>query len=212
MFAQGDIPWDRVIQSIVLFFCTTVLSFLVGRWWGRYRARKQWESREFTGRLLLSLNIFQDGMLKIRTIFERALHEVFVNPLAVAKVQAASMRTTADNPIVPLDPADRRFLMTFVINFVSECFRDGLLRYDAGEKVRPVPYLLFLTCEVLDETMFRKIRVMMIRKELMDNFPYMEMHPQLEREKDHVRMKALRQSVALYKAEPALFHPIEIYV
>jgi hypothetical protein len=212
VFAQLEIPWDRVVQAIVLFFCTTVLSFFIGRWWGNYRARKQWESREFTSRFQVSLNIFQDNTLKIRTLFERPLHEVFINPMAVAQVQAASLQTTPDNPILGLNPSDRRFLMTFVINAISECFRDGLVRHDAGEKMRTVTYLVFLTCEVLDETMFRKVRAMMLRKEVMDNFPYMETLPKLERDKDQVRMKALRQAVAIYQAEPDLFHPIEIYI
>jgi hypothetical protein len=216
LLAQGENSWEEMLQysgkAIVVFFLTTVASFLFGRWYGRYRARKQWESREFLGRLLVSLNIFQEGFLKVRTILERNLDDVFINPEAARKVRAAALLTTPDNPILPLAPVDSRFLRIFLINAISECFREGLIRYDGGHPLRPVSYLVFLTCEVLDETMLRKVRVMMVRKEMMVNFPYMDSFPRLEQTKDQVRIKTLRQSIAVYNSEPDHFHEIELYV
>jgi hypothetical protein len=216
LFAQEENSWEQMLQSsgkaIVIFFCTTVASFLVGRWYGRYRSRKQWESREFLGRLLVSLNIFQEGFLKVRTILERNLDDVFINPEAARKVRAAALLTTADNPILPLAAEDSRFLRIFLINAISECFREGLVRYDGGHPLRPVVYLVFLTCEVLDETMLRKIRVMMVRKDVMANFPYMDSLPRLEQTKDQVRIKTLRQSAAIYTSAPDHFHEIELYL
>jgi hypothetical protein len=202
----------RVVSSVLIFLCTTVASFFAGRWWGRYRASRQWQQKQFLGRVIVSLNTFAEGRLKIRTIFERSLEEVFLNPVAIDKVRAASLRTTASDPLLPLEPADRWFMLNFVLNAVAERFSDGQVRYDAGGALRPVTYLLFLTCEVLGEDRIRKVRAMMLRKDLLENFPYPDAMPELEREWHRDRVLTLRRAAEVYRKEPDNFLPIEIYV
>src|SRR3954465_9657583 len=85
---------DKSGAAIAVAVLSAVASFTLGRWWGRYRARKQWEAKEFLGRVIVSLNMFKEGKLKIRTIFERSLEEVFLNPHAVEQVMTAAQRTT----------------------------------------------------------------------------------------------------------------------
>lgn len=213
-FAFWDDPemYKRVAAGVVIFIATSVLSFVVGRWWGRYQARKQWQTKQFLGRIIVSLNSLTDGWLRIRTIFERSLDEVFLNPVAVQKVRAASQRTTLDNPILPIAREDRWYLLNFVLNAVAEGFSDGLMRYDAGQPLRPVDYLLFLTCEQVGDDRIRKVRAMMLRKDLMENFPYHEGMPQLEQQWHADRIVTLRRAVELYRKEPDHFLPLEIYV
>ena len=202
----------RALSAVVVFFCTSVASFVVGRWWGRYQARKQWQRKQFLGRITVSLNTLADGWLKIRTIFERSLEEVFLNPVAVAKVRAASLRTTPDSPLLPVAPEDRWFLLNFVLNAVAERFSGGLMRYDAGQPLTPVKYLLFLTCEVVGEDRIRKVRAMLLRKELVEEFPYAESMPRLEQEWHADRVLTLRRAADLYRKEPDNFLPLEVYV
>jgi len=202
----------RIASGILVFFATSVLSFVVGRWWGKYQAKKQWQKKQFLGRIIVSINCFTDGWLKIRTIFERSLEEVFLNPIAIDKVRAASLRTTADNPLLPIAKEDRWYLLNFVLNAVAERFSSDLMRYDAGQSLRPVPYLLFLTCEVLGEDRIRKVRAMLLRKDLLEDFPYADSIPKLEREWHQDRIVTLRRAAELYKKEPDHFMPIEIYV
>ncbi len=202
----------RVLTSVLIFLCTTVASFFAGRWWGRYRASRQWQRKQFLGRIIVSLNTFADGCLKIRTVFERSLEEVFLNPVAVEKVRAASLKTTSDNPVLPLDAKDRWYMLNFVLNAVAERFSEGQVRYDAGAPLRPVTYLLFLTCEVLGDDRIRKVRAMMLRKDLLENFPYPDSLPQLEREWHRDRVFTLRRAAELYRKEPDHFLPLEIYV
>ena len=202
----------RVVTGVIVFLCTTVVCFLAGRWWGRYQARKQWERKQFLGRIIVSLNTFADNWLKIRTIFERSLEEVFLNPVAIGKVRAASLQTTPDNPLLPIAPADRWYLLNFVLNAVAERFSDSLVRYDAGGSLRPVTYLLFLTCEVVGEDRIRKVRAMMVRKELLEEFPYPDAMPKLEQEWHADRILTLRRASEVYQKEPDNFLPIEIYV
>lgn len=202
----------RIVQSIIIFFATSVLSFVAGRWWGRYQAKKQWQKKQFLGRIIVSLNSLNDGWLKIRTIFERSLEEVFQNPIAVAKIRAASRQTTADNPLLPIAKDDRWYLLNFVLNAVAERFSTDLMRYDAGKPLQPVTYLLFLTCEVLGDDRIRKVRAMLLRKDHLEEFPYRDSIPKLEREWHSDRVVTLRRAAELYKKEPDNFIPIEIYV
>jgi hypothetical protein len=202
----------RIASGIIIFFATSVLSFVAGRWWGRYQAKKQWQKKQFLGRIIVSLNSLTGGWLKIRTIFERSLEEVFLNPVAIAKVRAASLRTTADNPLLPIAKEDRWYLLNFVLNAVAERFSSDVMRYDAGQSLRPVTYLLFLTCEVLGDDRIRKVRAMLLRKDLLEAFPYPDSDPQLENEWHRDRITTLRRATELYKKEPDNFMPIEIYV
>jgi hypothetical protein len=209
----GDVEvWGRVVSGVVIFLITTVVSFVVGRWWGKYRARKQWERKQFLGRILVTLNSLADGWLKIRTIFERSLEEVFLNPVAVEKVRAASLRTTVEYPLLEIAPEDRWFLLNFVLNAVAERFSSGLMRFDAGVPLRPVTYLLFLTCEKVGEGRILKVRAMLLRKDLLEDFPYRDTMPKLEMEWHADRIVTLRRAADLYKKEPDNFLPLEIYV
>ncbi|HWG44281.1 MAG TPA: hypothetical protein VN688_15990 [Gemmataceae bacterium] len=202
----------RVISGIVIFFGTSVLSFVAGRWWGKYQARRQWRNKQFLGRIIVSLNSLTDGWLKIRTIFERSLEEVFLNSVAIEKVRSASLRATLDNPLLPIDKEDRWYLLNFVLNAVAERFSNGLMRYDAGQPLKPITYLLFLTCEVVGEDRIRKVRAMMLRKDLLEDFPYWDAMPKLEQAWHGDRIVTLRRAAELYKKEPDNFLPIEIYI
>ena len=71
----------RIVVTILVAATTSTATFFAGRWWGRYRAGKQWAAKEFLDRIIVSLNIFADGYLKIRTVLERSVEEVFLNRL-----------------------------------------------------------------------------------------------------------------------------------
>ncbi|MGH7171927.1 MAG: hypothetical protein ACRELF_09940 [Gemmataceae bacterium] len=202
----------RVASAVFIFFATSVVSFVAGRWWGNYQAKRQWRKKQFLGRILVSLNSLAGGWLKIRTVFERSLEEVFLNPVAIDKVRSASLRTTGDNPLLPINKEDRWYLLNFVLNAVAERFSGDVMRYDAGQALKPVTYLLFLTCEVLGDDRIRKVRAMLLRKDLLEDFPFAEAMPKLEQEWHSDRIVTLRRAAEMYKKEPDNFLPIEIYV
>jgi hypothetical protein len=204
--------WQKILVGIVIFLCTTALSFVVGRWWGRYQASREWHSKQFLGRIIVSLNSITDGWLKIRTVFERSLEEVFLNPVAIDKVRAASARTTSENALLPIQKEDRWYILNYVLNAVAERFCDGVVGYDAGRQLRPVTYCLFLTCEVVGEDRIRKVRAMLIREEHLLNFPYPEGNPQLEQAWHSDRMITLRRAAEVYRTEPDNFLKLEVYV
>jgi hypothetical protein len=203
---------NRVLVTILVAASTSGVTFLATWWWARRRSHRQWYTKEFLDRVTISLNIFADGYLKIRTVMERSLNEVFLNTLAVSKVWAAARATTVENPIMPIAKEDRWYLLNFVLNAVAEQFTEGHIKRDAGVPVTSVKYALFLTCELVGDERIRKVRAMLIRQELLENFPYGDTVPNLENPWHIDRIKTLRVASALYKKEPDNFLTLEVCV
>jgi hypothetical protein len=202
----------RLIVTVIVGVISTVASFLIGRYWGRYQAGRQWAKKEFLDRVIVSLNIFADEALKIRTVMERSLEEVFLNRVAIDKVLAAARQCTPDQPILPIPKADRWYLLNFVLNAVAEHFVVGQIRQDAGERVTVVRYALFLTAELVGDERIRKVRAMLVKKDHLVHFPYPDAPPKLENPWHDVRVKTLKAAAALYAAEPDHFLTLEVCV
>jgi hypothetical protein len=203
---------EKIAWSVVLPIVTTIVSFFVGRWWGNYRARRQWERKDFLGRIIVSVNMLQENRLRIRTIMERTLEEMFPNALVVEKVRDAALRTAADNPMMPIDKKDCWYLLNFVLNSVAEHFVQGVIKMDAGVPVTKTVYGLFLTCEQVGEERIRKVRAMLLKKEFLENFPYPDTMPELENSWHADRIVTLRRAAAAYKSNPELFLFLEVCV
>ena len=216
LFAQevADIASEsgrRILISLIVTVVTASLTFVLGRYWGRRKANRQWQSQEFLDRVIVSLNILDDGKLKIRTIFEQGLHEVFLNKVAEEKVLAAAKRCTPDHPILPIPSADRWYLLNYALNAIAEKFVAGLLRLDAGLPVTTLRYALFLTCEVVGPERIRKVRVMLMQEKHLRDFPYTTNMPELENPWHADRIRTMRAAAELYSREPDHFIILEVY-
>jgi len=202
----------RIVVTILVAATTSTATFFAGRWWGRYKANRQWAAKEFLDRIIVSLNIFAGGFLKIRTVMEKSLHEVFLNRVAVEKIETAAKATTTDKPVMPIPKDDRWFLLNFVLNAVAEHFVAGHIRQDTGQPVTIVKYALFLTCELVGDERIRKVRAMLVRQDLLIEFPYQDTMPGLENPWHADRIKTLRYAAELYKKEPDYFLTLEVCV
>jgi hypothetical protein len=202
----------KVLVTVLVAAITSTATFFATRWWVRYHAGRQWRKKEFLDRVIISLNIFTDGYLKIRTVLERSLDEVFLNQVAINKVLAAAGRTTRDQPLLPIPKADRWFILNFVLNAVAEHFIAGHIRRDAGAPVTVVKYALFLTCERVGDERIRKVRAMLLRQDVLADFPYFDTLPQLENSWHEDRIKTLRAAAELYRKEPDNFLVVEVCV
>jgi len=201
---------QKIVVAIAMFCLTTIVSFFIGRWWGAYRARSQWENKHFLGQLNVSFNILQDNKLRIRTLFEKPLEEIFANSILCKNVLEAAKSTTPENPILPLPAKDSWYYLNFVLNSVAEKFSSGFAKLEAGQQVASTYFYLFLTCEIVSEDRLKKIRAMLVRKDLLDNFPYMESLPELEKNYHVDRIKTLRVAAQMLKTNPKAFIPMEI--
>jgi hypothetical protein len=207
----GDVA-KRVVVTIMVAVISSTFTFFAGRWWGRYKANRQWHRKDFLDRLIVSLNSFTDGTLKIRTVLERSLEHVFLNAVAVRKVIDAAKATTVENAILPIPKEDRWYVLNFVLNAVAEHFVAGHLRSDAGIPVTTVKYALFLTCEQVGDERIRKVRAMLVRVETLANFPYRDTMPKLENPWHDFRVLTLRRAAELYAKEPDNFLTLEVCV
>jgi len=218
IFAEGlieDVANDsgkKIAVGAICAVVSSVASFVIGRYWGRYKAHREWNRKEFLGRVIVSLNIFADGYLKIRTVMEKSLEEVFLNQIAVEKVMAAARKCTPDQPIMPISKDDRWFLLNFVLNAVAEHFVVGQVRQDAGVPVTVVKYSLFLTAELVGDERIRKVRAMLVKTDHLVNFPYPDSFPKLESTWHEDRIRTLRVAAALYAKEPDHFLTLEVCV
>src|SRR5947209_7207641 len=96
----------KLVVTVIVSVLTSIVAFVIGRYWGRYKAHREWQSKEFLNRVIVSLNIFAEDTLKIRTVLERGIHEVFLNPIAIEKVQQAAKLCTPTQPLLPVAKAD----------------------------------------------------------------------------------------------------------
>ena len=216
MFADFAEFWTNLFENMWLrvsvLAISSAASFIAGRWFGQYRASRDWKTKHFLNRLQVTLNGFQDGTLQFRTLLERPLEEVFFNSIAMKKVIAASQRTTVAHPFLEMQKDDAWFLLNFVLNAISEQFSLGVVRKEAGECVKPIRYALFLTCEPVEHGRVRKIRAMLIRPETLREFPYLTEMPKLEQPWHDIRVRTLRRAAELYRARPENFLEVEICV
>ena len=215
LFAADHVWTDFLVRwgaGVLIFVCTTALSFVVGRLWGQYRARQEWSQKSLRGRINIGVNSIIDGSLKIRSLTERSLEEVFLNPVALKKVRAAAALTTPDAPLLPLAQDDCWFLLNFVLSAFSERFSAGVIRYDAGQPVQAIHYRLFLTCEKVGDDRFHKVRALLLREELLRDFPYRDTMPTLEDPNHADRITTLRTAARMFATHPHYFMAVEIYI
>lgn len=201
----------RYGAGLLIFLTTTVVSFALGRLIGAWRARQQYRNRHFLGRINIGLtSLREDNTLRIRTLMERSLEEVFLNPIAVDRVLSAAKRTTLENSLLPIAKEDRWFLLSFVLNAVSEHFSPGVIRQDTNQDVKCFFYLLFLTCEVEGEDRIRKVRAIMVREEVLRKVSQPATHPACEVSNHADRLVTLRKAAEMYQVEPDLFIRMEV--
>lgn len=190
--------------EVLVAACTTI-----GAWFlGKYRARSKWLQKSFLDRLNVSLNSVVDGKLLIRTILEKSCKDVFLNDVAVERVTQMSRSTTEKDPLLPLGEDDYWYYLNSILNEIAERFADGPLRQDAGQSVTKATYLICLTCECAGELRTRKVRAMLVQKQLLTNLP--EEVPQFESPHHTTRWDTLRIMAEQYKSKPYRFIEMEI--
>lgn len=174
----------------------------------QWRANRAWRRREFLGRVNFSLNSIADGTLKIRTLCEKSSADVFLNAFAVKRLNQLAMQTTESDPVIPIPREDCWYFLNAVLNELSEQFAVGLLAREAGHEVRSVPYLICLTMECDGELRTRKLRAMVIRRDLLLNLP--EETPEFESPHHRIRWSTLQHLQRRHAEEPWRFLEVEL--
>ena len=196
--------WVKVVTGLLLMG--------LGWFLGKRRARFEWAQKSFLHRLNVSLNILIPGEpLRIRTLSEMSCEDVFLNAVASEQVLAAAKKTTLQNPILSLGKDDYWFYLNSVLNEISEQFAEGQLRRDMGLPVTTRKYMICLTCECAGDVRTRKIRAMVISKEVLENIPASE-PPILEHARHQTRWETLKILATEYVKNPHQFLEVELCV
>lgn len=187
----------------------TSLIFLIAGWAiGMHRAKRKWAKREFYDRLNVSLNILQNGKLQIRTLVEKSCEEVFLNAATTKAVTEAARKTSKSDSILNLPIEEYWFYLNSVLNEISEHFAAGYLKRDSGESVITERYLVCLTSEEAPQIRQRKVRAMMMRKEVLMQLPPEK--PQFESPFHETRWTTLQQLSSEFAREPRRFIEVEV--
>lgn len=203
---------EKGIVAVIALVVSALGSYVFGRWYARYLAQRAWQRRDFGGRVIVSLNIIRDGKLRIRSLLEKSMEAVFLNPAAVEMVEAAAQKTTVEDPILPIPKDDVWFLLNFVLNAVAEQFTPGLVRLDAGEPVKEVTYVICLTSEPAGDDRIRKVRALLVRRDLLVDFPYTDSMPDLEVPWHVDRVRTLRRMAERFRTHPEYFLTMNLCV
>lgn len=204
---------DLVSEAFVEHWIKVVIgAALMGGGWlfGRWRAQVSFRRKEFFHRINFSLNSVHEGTLKIRTLLETRCEDVFLNQIAVSRLLDAATRTTEDDPVIPLDEDDYWFFLNASLNELSEKFAFGFLKRDTGVTAQSVRYVLCLTNEVDGNIRTRKIRAMLIRRELLDKLP--EEMPRLESQNHKTRWATLQAMARKRQSHPYMFMEAELVI
>ena len=194
--------WSKFVVAGVV----SITGWLFAGW----KAKKEWKNREFFHRINFSLNTVRDATLLIRTLSEKPCSEVFLNETAVRELVKAAQTTTPNDPVIPLVKDDCWYYLNAVLNELSEQFATGLLEREAGKPVVSVPYLICLTNECDGDMRTRKVRALVTRRDLLENFP--KDTPKFESPHHRIRWTTLKHLSARLKKEPWRFLEVELVV
>jgi len=199
---------NDLINDHWLKFVTALGFTAIGWLIARRRAASEWKQREFFHRINFSLTSLRDGTLTIRTLAEKACRDVFLNDEAVRQLTKAAQQTTAGQPLIPVPKDDCWYFLNAVLNEVSEQFAAGLLTREAGQSTTSTSYVICLTNECDGQVRTRKIRALVVRKDLLSNLP--KERPKFESPNHHVRWETLLHLAAMFKKEPWQFLEMEV--
>lgn len=197
-----DKNWGKLAGGLVLM--------AVGWFLGNWRARSDWARKTFLHRLNISLNLLRPGEpLRIRTLKEVSCDDVFLNAVATEKVLAAARKTTEQNPLLPLPKEDYWYYLNAVLNEISEQFASGQIRRDMGLPVTIRNYLICLTCEVAGDLRTRKIRAMVVGRDVLEKLLEAE-PPVLEHPRHQTRWNTLKSLAVEFAKNPHQFLDVEL--
>ncbi len=208
---------EEILKQIWVHLQDNAVKIIVGLlvaaaawWYGRYRARSEWNRREFFHRINISLNWIDQGSLRFRTLAEQTCEDVFLNVVAADRVRAAAEKTTPENPNLPLPKEEYWYFLNGVLNTLSEKFAEGLIRQEMGLPTQSVRYLVCLTCEAAGDLRTRKVRALVVRQQLLENLP--EEVPAFEHPRHATRWQTLKILAQRFKTHPHEFIDVQLAI
>lgn len=178
------------------------------------KTRATWKSRNFMSRVNLSLNYVEDNKLKIRTLREDDIGRILLgNKHGKRLLLRAARKTTVGEPFLSLPQPDAWVVLNAILNELSEQFADGFLARSMGLSTRSATYVFGVTCEKDRDVRINKIRVMIIKRSLLERIDDLE-EVEFESPLHHIRLETLRlmKRIFLDKDRGHLLRSMELVV
>jgi len=207
------------VFNAVLKLLGPIIGLLVGWFWGQWQANSAWKKKKFTNRTVLSLNVIDlydapaegapVGALKLRTLFERDLSDVFHNQAMESMVKEAAKATAPGDPILRFPKDDVWFILNSILNQIAEQFAVGTLKADMGGDVAKTWYTFCVTFEHEERMHQFKPRILLMQRDTFLSFPDTGEFD-LETPHHEVRVETLRLLKAERQKNPHLFMDLEL--
>lgn len=166
---------------------------------------KHLSEKYFPTTVTCSLNFFDShsNVFKVRNIFCHSLQDVVSHNVdAVRQILDAARKSTSEQPIVRLPLSIRWLIMTMFQTRISEhcgC-SPGYFLNDMGVPVMEAEYIFALTYEQSSRVPVKKLRIVLIREELLRKIPQIE-SPLVEHGYSSARWKTLNVMAKVYQQQ-----------
>jgi len=190
--------------------------FVVGYSWGKWKVIKQWSSKKFKNKINISLNSIIPTenefkyKLQIRTLLEKNLCDVIQNEKMENIIKTTASKCEPGKPLLIFEEDDAWYILNTILNQIASQFSESLIKKDMGLNLTTQWYTFCLTYEKEDNLNMRKIRVMLIKREVLQNFPDENCEFILENFNHEIRVKTLQNLKQELRIHPYCFMDIEI--
>lgn len=203
------------LSDLILDHWTKLLYLAIGAvvYWlyRRWRDHREYQTAQFNSQIIVSLTTIRDGTLQLFTLNATQVEDVFRNQMIRSLVMGAASKTTVADPVLRFDrEKDRRFAYMSVVNHVSSLFRDGLVALAVGRPVEAIRFLLALTWERDGDMVTQKLRVMVVDRESLLNWP--EEMPTLVKPYHSIRHRTMLFLKQQYLEKPETFEEMIVAV
>jgi len=188
---------DSEYSSLIKYTGTTgAVAFNIFAW---YKMREAWRRRQFHKRILVSVNSVDHGTLKFRSLFEKNLEDVLLNNgTAMSIVRQSQKLTPIDEPFLQFaHRGDCWHILNSLLNTIAEINAQALIAKDLGVPVKSDWYWFGITFEKWPDIKLQKLRVMLVKQELLVALPSMPT-PRFEISHHKERWKTLQRMAQIY--------------
>lgn len=210
--------WQSLLGMLPEFF-GGMAGILIGWLWGRWQANRSWKQKSFTRSVVLGLNAIENHLpseanpyvstLRLRTVFERPLEQLFPHLSMQSVVSTAMDQTTKEDPLLRFPQEDSWYILNAVLNQIAGQFSEGMIRQQLGYPVKKNWFIFCMTFERDDRMHQFKTRIMLMERDSFLQFP-LSGPVSVERETHQYRVDTLRFLRNEYNKNPHLFMSIEL--
>jgi len=170
-------------------------------------AQWTWVRRSFLQRVNFSLNYVDQNKLKIRTIKEADVDQIILNNKFGKRVVIRAARRVSrwwwfsrQRPFLKLPKKHAWVVLNSVLNEISQLCPFGPVAESMGMPTRSARYVFGLTCEWGTSAKVRKIRVLIVREDLLKGIREVP-NLDFEREWHRSRLETLKKMGELYEQD-----------